>query len=198
MTTAIEAALTDAVIAHKKPITLQQGRGLRDLPIAIAGALATSRLNVTAWHPYNMLRVGDGATGIYYDRAVDPAATVIETPVFEDGFEYSIYFENIVIPTGVQTLTIGFNRQTSGYVDSATTVAMNGNRTYYGDIEMPRPFKTNTAKHVLVRLSSSTSGDEVLQLSAASVANQPITKIRLTFSAAVSTGRLALYRRRIY
>lgn len=48
MTSAIEDALSDAVIAHLKPITLQQGRGLRDLPISIANGEATARRIVDA------------------------------------------------------------------------------------------------------------------------------------------------------
>lgn len=43
------AAVTDAVIASQKPITLQQGRALRDNPIAIAeGAAGAPRLEIPA------------------------------------------------------------------------------------------------------------------------------------------------------
>lgn len=42
MTTYSAAAVTDAVIAYQKPITLQQGRALRDNPLAVSEADATA------------------------------------------------------------------------------------------------------------------------------------------------------------
>lgn len=42
MTTYNAASVTDAVIAYQKPITLQQGRALRDNPLAVAEADATA------------------------------------------------------------------------------------------------------------------------------------------------------------
>lgn len=45
MTTYDESAVSNTVIAHKKPITLQQGRALRDNPIAISeGAPGAPRI----------------------------------------------------------------------------------------------------------------------------------------------------------
>lgn len=47
------AAVSDTVIAHKKPITLQQGRALRDNPLAIAaGATGAPRIQPEAMDLY--------------------------------------------------------------------------------------------------------------------------------------------------
>lgn len=51
MTTYSAAAVSDATIAFQKPITLQQGRALRDNPVAIAeGAVGAPRIQGAA-HP---------------------------------------------------------------------------------------------------------------------------------------------------
>ena len=51
MTTYDASSVSDAVIAFRKPITLQQGRGLRDNPIAMAeGAAGAPRIQGNA-HP---------------------------------------------------------------------------------------------------------------------------------------------------
>ena len=84
MTTFSAAAVSNAAIAFQKPITLQQGRALRDNPIAITeGAVGAPRIQGAA-HPefspgafvldapliggqeYNMSRPGGGGTGIDY------------------------------------------------------------------------------------------------------------------------------------
>lgn len=46
MTTYPIASLSDAVIAYQKPITLQQGRGFRDLTLSVAEADATVPANL--------------------------------------------------------------------------------------------------------------------------------------------------------
>lgn len=52
MTTYDGSAVSNTVIAHKKPITLQQGRALRDNPIAISeGAPSAPRIAIRALTP---------------------------------------------------------------------------------------------------------------------------------------------------
>mgnify|MGYP003424337975 FL=1 len=45
-----------------------------------------------AWHPYDMVNVGDGATGAFYDFAVDGVQATITAPTFVDGYDYLIRF----------------------------------------------------------------------------------------------------------
>jgi hypothetical protein len=44
------------------------------------------------WHPYDMVTVGDGATGAFYDFAVDGVQATITTPTFVDDYDYLIRF----------------------------------------------------------------------------------------------------------
>ena len=44
------------------------------------------------WHPYDMVTVGDGATGAFYDFAVDGVQATITAPTFVDGYDYLIRF----------------------------------------------------------------------------------------------------------
>ncbi|OLS51833.1 hypothetical protein [Rhodovulum sulfidophilum] len=68
------------------------------------GAVGTP-VNEAAWHPYDMVRVGDGATGLFYDSAVDGDVFPLQTPAFEDGYEYAFAFE-AVTPTGSGTIEV--------------------------------------------------------------------------------------------
>ena len=75
MTTYDAAAVADAVIAHKKGITLQQGRALRDNPIAIAeGASGAPRVDAIAAMSHQGV---EGAVGTYtFARRTSGTATV--------------------------------------------------------------------------------------------------------------------------
>lgn len=93
MTTYNGAAVADTTIAFQKGITLQQGRALRDNPIAIAEGAAGAPYAAAGWHPYNGVTVGDGVTGTIYDFAIDGPVASIETPNFVDGYEYMITWD---------------------------------------------------------------------------------------------------------
>ena len=95
MTTYDESAVSNTVIAHKKPITLQQGRALRDNPIAISEAATGAPVVVAGWHPYDMVKIGDGNDGVFYDFAVHGTQATITTPDFADGYEYAIRFADL-------------------------------------------------------------------------------------------------------
>lgn len=105
MTTYNAAAVSDATIAFQKPITLQQGRGLRDNAISMVEGNGGAYV-AAGWHPYDGVTIGDGADGVIYDFAVDGALNSVTSPDFVDGFEYLFRFDNISIsnaqPIGVQ------------------------------------------------------------------------------------------------
>lgn len=94
------AAVADTVIAFKKGITLQQGRALRDNPLAIAEGSAGAPYLEAEWHPYNSLAVGDSNTGQIWSFAADGAVATIETPDFVDGYEYRLRFDAVSHSTG--------------------------------------------------------------------------------------------------
>ena len=70
MTTYDASSVSDAVIAFRKPITLQQGRGLRDNPIAIAeGASGAPRVQTIALSGIRQTKLS--ATGTSYITVTD-------------------------------------------------------------------------------------------------------------------------------
>lgn len=59
-----------------------------------AGSIADLAFT-SAWHPYNKATVGDSNTGLFYSFAVDGAVSEIETPDFELGYEYAVFFDGL-------------------------------------------------------------------------------------------------------
>lgn len=122
MTTYNDAAVSDASIAFQKPITLQQGRALRNNPIATAEGATDAPYVAAGWHPYDGVTVGDGADGVIYDFAVDGAVSSIETPNFVDGYEYEIRFSALIPSTGLPDLRVEFYRETSAAYAGTTII----------------------------------------------------------------------------
>lgn len=89
------AAVSDAVIAHQKPITLQQGRGLRDNPLAIAEGLNNAPYVRAVWHPFDGTNIGDGANGEIWSFAADGAVASIDSPDFDEGYEYRFRLDRL-------------------------------------------------------------------------------------------------------
>lgn len=70
-----------------EPWTSAKALAAFENPEAIAeGAIGAPVLS-TGWHGYNSLNVGDGNTGRFYNGALQ---ATVETPNFEDGYEYRI------------------------------------------------------------------------------------------------------------
>lgn len=84
-----DGPVVDAVIAHKKGMTVQQGRTLRDNTIAGLASGTGAPVVASVWHPDGMLRNGDGATGVIYDFAVSGAVASVTSPTFAAGYEYA-------------------------------------------------------------------------------------------------------------
>lgn len=84
------AAVSNTAIAFQKPITLQQGRALRDNPEAIREAISGAPYIAQEWHPYNGVTIGDGNDGAFYDFAVHGTVASVETPNWADGYEYMV------------------------------------------------------------------------------------------------------------
>lgn len=89
------AAVSNTAIAFQKPITLQQGRALRDNPDAVRSAITGAPYNLQEWHPYDGVTVGDGNTGLFYDFAVHGVVASVETPNWVDDYEYMVTLEAV-------------------------------------------------------------------------------------------------------
>jgi hypothetical protein len=80
---------------------------MRDNPTAISEGSTDAPVNQTGWHPYDMVNVGDGADGEFYDFSVDGTSAAISSPAFEDGYEYALVLEDFQIAApSSSTLTI--------------------------------------------------------------------------------------------
>lgn len=77
---------------------------------------------IAGWHPYDMDTLGDGADGLIYDHAVDGAAAYVNTPVFEDGYEYLVSWEAVSWSSG-SNLALRLHRETDSAYSTAYTVA---------------------------------------------------------------------------
>ena len=83
-------AIPNTDIDQDSPITQPLMTLLRDNPIAIAEGAANGPVLSSGWHPYDMVDVGDGNDGTFYDFSVDGAVASVETPAFADGYEYAV------------------------------------------------------------------------------------------------------------
>jgi hypothetical protein len=62
----------------------------RDNPISIAEQSSGSPVLFSGWQAYDKVSNGDAARGLLWDFAVSGTRTSVETPNFEDGWEYRL------------------------------------------------------------------------------------------------------------
>jgi hypothetical protein len=120
--------LLNAVFLPGKPILGSTGAALRDNIPAAAHGEAGAPITGAGWHPYDAVDVGDGATGLIYDSAVNGSVASITTPDFEDGYEYAAHWNGLTLGNG-NTLRLAVNRSVSGNVTSWTVVTGNTGET---------------------------------------------------------------------
>jgi len=89
-----------------EPWTSAKALAAFENPVAYAEQATDAPVNLAAWHPYDLVNVGDGNDGEYYSGQ---SFTTIATPNFEDGFEYRILGRGITFtPTTPNTLQIEY------------------------------------------------------------------------------------------
>ena len=95
MTTFNPSTVSNTTIASGKPITLQQGRALRDNLAAAREGATGAAYEASAWHPHDGVTIGDGATGLIYNQSVHGTVATLETPAWADGYEYRFIYEGL-------------------------------------------------------------------------------------------------------
>lgn len=202
-------AVADTVIAYQKPITLQQGRGLRDNPLAIAEASSGAPVVQTVWHPYDMTLAGTG-DGEIWSFAADGAVAAIETPNFVDGWEYRLELIDVTNLTGPGNLTLAVYYQTSAVYSAEGVLrtfppSPTGQKTS-GYVSINRTFETSST-HAVDHASGGINTTGVAGGGAAFSGvlffthsiPQRIGKARLTIDAGtMNGGKVLLMRRKIY
>lgn len=190
--------ITNALVAvGAKPFatTIQ---ALRDNPIAIAEGATGAPVLSAAWHPFDMVNVGDGATGVIYDFAVNGAQASVTTPTFEDGYDYLIRWIGLSASNAASLQLDGVAVQTS----------MGGSGQITGYIEILAPTLPNFPKTGFVN-SRSIAGSSAIQPTATAASSPFVGYFAFSnFATAMSSvtlspsggnldaGQVLLYRRR--
>jgi len=179
----------------------------RDNPVAIAGALSGAPIDVNSWHPVDKASIGDGKTGLLYDHSVTGNVSEVETPNFEDGYEYRIVGDNLSHESGSsRALIVDCYKETSAAYDGGVSTFTLPNTTFAGfdwQISFPRISMVAHPMHfigyynltLLSPLTNFTAGDAALYDSTP----EKILKARVRYSAGnIDSGKIWLFRRREY
>lgn len=197
---------TEAMTDPDARITSDMAKGWWKNVIAAARGDTGSPYIETAWHPYNGLTVGDGATGTIWNFATDGAVTV-DGPLFEDGFTYRLVVNGFTATglgsvgdvAGVAARVIGATSGTAHLISTLVQLS-NGGDTRVGngwcDLEYPRT--SQRAHHGMFATSAgSVGGFSVLENTA-----QKLSRYRLTFTttggATITGGTCRMFRKRLY
>ena len=200
------AAVSNTAIAFQKPITLQQGRALRDNPEAIREAISGAPYIAQEWHPYNGVTIGDGNTGLFYDIAVHGVVASVETPNWADDYEY------MVSCIGISANGVSANFQVAVYPETTAAytatvpiiaftnpaAAIVSRVTFYSPrlVQTAMAFDTETTSYAAAGIVSGLR----YQYLNANVTAQKHLKARFSFSGGVSidAGQMFLYRRKSF
>lgn len=190
-------AILDTQCDPDAPLTSFLAYAWRDNPIAISEGSTDAPVMAVGWHPYDMVTVGDGSTGKFYDFAVDGSNALIETPDFVDGYEYAIRFDAFVPVSGAVNVQ-AFAAASSSWVTASSftsnSSAYDGLAAFY----FPRLDAYSHAGQWLVPLSSGTPLTTGA-FSFSSGSSTKISKARVqTTSGTTTGGTLHLLRRREY
>lgn len=188
--------ITTASLAVDKPITSGMMTALRDNALA------------AVWHPYNKATIGDAATGLIYDFGVTGAVATIETPNFEDGYEYRILIRNASHANGAATrqMTLDLYRETSASYQSVGLIsdAIGGSpATVSGSITMPSVRASIRAHPVLAAVGWADGSPPATRPFAAVcdvTTAQKVSKARIAWSSSENfdAGQVYLYRRGVF
>ena len=190
--------LPNSLFLQDKPILGSTGMALRDNVAAAAEAADDAPVLVAGWHPYDMVKIGDGNDGVFYDFAVSGAVASVETPVFDDGFEYAIRVAGISSTANAAALVIDLYKEAAAsYQNVYTSVADIGSSANLVDgwieVRCPRLPKRVHAIEFFVSINI-TALAGIAPMYDATV--QAISKARVRFSAGnIDAGRIYLYRR---
>jgi hypothetical protein len=112
-TTIVNAAVAVGGIPASSTVT-----AFRDNPIAIAEQSSGSPVLFSGWQAYDKVSNGDAARGLLWDFAVSGTRTSVETPNFEDGWEYRIVGINLSASSGNGACRVEIYGETSATFES--------------------------------------------------------------------------------
>ena len=179
----------------------------RDNPIAIAEQSSGSPVLFAGWQAYDKVSNGDAARGLLWDFAVSGTRTSVETPNFEDGWEYRIIAIGLSASAGNGAGRVEIYGETSATWDNFLNY---GNMTPGDfssfDVELLLPRLVKNAHHARSNggyyTTSSTTWTEstVTTVTKYFATAQKVLKVRAVVGtlANLDAGKVYLFRRREY
>lgn len=201
-------AIPDSVLDPDAPLTSDLAYAWRDNPIAIAEGASGAPYQDHIWHPFDSTSVGD-STGEIWSFAADGAVTEVETPDFEDGWEYRIRMDAVSHNGGgSRTVSVSVYRETSASYSAAATIltlAATG-VLGYGTVEFLRPRGVVHAHMMNCQVAASAADSAVVAgtnsaLQITHTTAQKLLRAKLVLSgpsASIVSGVVYLERRKIY
>ena len=186
--------LPNSLFLQDKPILGSTGMALRDNVAAAAEAATGAPVVVAGWHPYDMVNIGDGADGVFYDFAVHGTQATITTPDFADGYEYAIRFADLGC-SATSALNVDLYRETDAAYTTVWTSANTTPGAAYGWVEIHAPRVAGTEHFVTARAAMATN-PEAATSGFWDATVQKILRARISWSSGnIDAGKAKLYRR---
>jgi len=186
--------LPNSLFLQDKPILGSTGMALRDNVAAAAEAATGAPVVVAGWHPYDMVKIGDGADGVFYDFAVDGTVATITTPDFADGYEYAICLTGLGC-SATHRLVVSLYKETDAAYQTAWTSSNTSSGDTYAWIEIPIPRIAKTGHFVEYKAAL----ENLIETGASwfyDATVQKILRARISWSSGdIDAGTAKLYRR---
>lgn len=155
--------------------------------------------SAAAWHPYDGVTVGDGNDGLIYDFAVDGAVGLIETPFFDDGYEYRIIAIDVSASlTG--TWVFYLYLETSALLDDAvTSSSVSGSGVVTFDFRVHFPRRIGKSHVVGGELFAGGAGElsDTLTGGVYNSTPQKIRYARIQSAGNIDAGKIYMHRRKV-
>jgi hypothetical protein len=174
---------------------------LRDNPAAIAEAAAGAPVVFAGWHPVSKVSVGDGEDGLIYNHAVDGTIAAIETPNFEDGYEYRLVADKLSHNNGTSTnIVVDFYKETVGlYESSGGTASFTAGGDCCFDMQIYRPRATLLFHFGPAIVTTNMNAPVFVAFGAYEAPAQKVLKARIRAGAgSIDDGKVWLFRRKEY
>lgn len=180
------------------PLISSLGKRWDNNVIAAFEGAFSAPLSAAAWHPYDGSTVGGGNDGLIYDHAVDGSVGTVETPFFEDGYEYRLLcLEVSSSATGAWTVDL-YPVSDASWQAASTTVSLTSGVDHGAIITFYEPRRTDRTHVISGGISSSggTTRDDIIG-SLTTAASQKIRNARINSSGLMSGGRIYMHRRKV-
>lgn len=190
--------LPNSLFLQDKPILGSTGMALRDNVAAAAEAATGAPVLVAGWHPYDMVKIGDGNDGVFYDFAVHGTRATIMTPDFADGYEYAVMLEDLGC-NATSKLVVSLYKETDAAYQAAWTSTNTTSGAVYGWFPIVIPRVAKNVHTIEYHTALNTMPNTVVEVGMSGMYDATIQKILRArfawYSGNIDAGKAKLYRR---